>query len=127
MRIRDAALWNSMIAAFIEQGYHKEATDLFRIRAEEVTADATTFVIMLSSCGEAVHRLESGRILHAHALKLGIETDISVGNALLSMYADRNCIEAAKKVFSVMKEADVVSYNTMILAMASSSSKDESI
>ncbi|CAN0891871.1 Pentatricopeptide repeat-containing protein At2g40720 [Linum grandiflorum] len=126
MRIRDAALWNSMIAAFIEHGYHKEATDLFiRIRTEEVTVDATTFVIMLSSCGEAVHGLESGRMLHAHALKLGIETDVSVGNTLLSMYADRNCIEAAKKVFSVMKEADVVSYNTMILAMASSSSKDE--
>ncbi|CAN0910659.1 Putative pentatricopeptide repeat-containing protein At3g47840 [Linum grandiflorum] len=94
MTIRDTALWNSMIAVFIEHGYHKEATDLFiRIRAEEVTADVTTFVIMFSSCGEAVHRLEIGRMLHAHALKLGIKTDVSVGNALLSMYADRNCKE----------------------------------
>ncbi|CAN1856718.1 Pentatricopeptide repeat-containing protein At4g13650 [Linum perenne] len=120
MRIRDAALWNSMIAAFIEHGYRKEATELF-IRMG--TREATTFVVMLSSCGEAADGLELGRMLHAHAIKSRIETNVSVGNALLTMYVDRNCVEAAKKVFfSVMKEAaDVVSYNTLILALASSS------
>ncbi|KAJ6302939.1 hypothetical protein OIU77_016934 [Salix suchowensis] len=83
--VRDAALWNSMISAYIEYGYYEEAI---------------------------------GKSLHAHACKSGMRMGVSIGNAFLIMYTDLNCVEAAQKVFSVMSDADVISYNTLILALA---------
>ncbi|CAL1409647.1 unnamed protein product [Linum trigynum] len=123
--IRDVALWNSMIAAHIEYGYREDAIDLFTRMRAETREDARTLVILFSSCRAAVDGLESGRSLHAHALKLGIRMDVAVGNALLSMYADLNRLEAAKQVFSDMEKVDVVSYNYLISALASNNYKDE--
>ncbi|KAJ6299456.1 hypothetical protein OIU76_020427 [Salix suchowensis] len=80
--VRDAALWNSMISAYIEYGYYEEAI---------------------------------GKSLHAHACKSGMRMGVSIGNAFLIMYTDLNCVEAAQKVFGVMSDADVISYNTFDL------------
>ncbi|KAJ6750809.1 hypothetical protein OIU85_001354 [Salix viminalis] len=95
--VRDAALWNSMISAYIEYGYYEEAIDVFNRMREEISPDERTIAVMLSLCRE---------------LDDGLKKDL-------------NCVEAAQKVFGVMSDADVISYNTLILALASAHLRDE--
>ncbi|KAJ4825386.1 hypothetical protein Tsubulata_012541 [Turnera subulata] len=119
--IYDTALCNSMIAAHIEYGFYEEATSLFsRLRADN-SEDERTMVLMLSLCAYLTEGLRRGQGLHAHICKSGMKMDVSVGNALSSMYADSNCAEAAKMVFDRMTDVDVISYNTLILALSSCS------
>ncbi|CAK7331028.1 unnamed protein product [Dovyalis caffra] len=123
--VRDVALWNSMISAYIEYGCYEEAINVFNRMQEEISPDERTIVVLLSLCRELDDGLKKGKSLHAHACKSGMRMDVSVGNAFLSMYTDLSCVEAARKVFSEMTDVDVISYNTLILALASANLKGE--
>ncbi|XP_022148834.1 pentatricopeptide repeat-containing protein At2g33680-like [Momordica charantia] len=117
----DAALWNSMISAYIAFGLYAEAIAMFiKMRSEGSKEDDRTVVIMLSLCEGLSDGLKQGRCLHAHALKIGMELEVILGNALLSMYVEHHQIDAAQKVFDQMRDLDVISWNTLILAFAQS-------
>ncbi|XWS52523.1 hypothetical protein CRYUN_Cryun11dG0078000 [Craigia yunnanensis] len=116
---RDVALWNSMISAFVDYSYNEEATSLFiKMRTKGNKEDERTIVIMFSLCAESADGLKKGKSLHAYASKSGMRMDINLGNAMLNMYAEQNCINSVKKVFSEMSNVDVISFNTLILALA---------
>ncbi|EXB93304.1 hypothetical protein L484_015292 [Morus notabilis] len=124
---RDVALWNSMIYAYIEYGICDEALSLFvSMRTEGVREDERTIAIMASSCPNLADGVRNGKSLHAHAIKSGMEIDdVSLGNAFLGMYAELNCTEAAQKVFDDMTGPDVISWNTLIMALACNKLRNE--
>ncbi|KAE8723277.1 transcription factor MYB46 [Hibiscus syriacus] len=116
---RDVALWNSMIYAYVDYGYYEEAISLFiEMRTEGNKEDERTIVVMLSLCSESAEGLRKGKTLHGHASKNGMWMDINIRNAILNMYAEQNCIDSAKKVFGETSNVDVISYNTLIFALA---------
>ncbi|KAL6138502.1 hypothetical protein ACLB2K_063784 [Fragaria x ananassa] len=116
---RDVAMWNSMLAAYSEYGLYDEAVSLFsRMRREGCVEDERTVYIMLSLCEELSEGLRECKDLHALARKSGMEINFSLGNTLLSMYAEFNCVESVQKVFAEMKGLDVISWNTLIRALA---------
>ncbi|XP_021278011.1 pentatricopeptide repeat-containing protein At3g16610-like [Herrania umbratica] len=116
---RDVALWNSMISAFFENSCNEEATSLFvQMRTEGNKEDERTIVIMFSLCAESADGLRKGKSLHAYASKSGMRMDVNLGNAMLNMYAQQNCIDSVQKVFSEMSNVDVISFNTVILTLA---------
>ncbi|WCJ36891.1 Pentatricopeptide repeat (PPR) superfamily protein [Euphorbia peplus] len=123
---RDVALWNSMIAAYIDYDCYDEAIRLFITMRQETGVEEGTIAVMLSLCAELADGLKNGRSLHAVACKSGMEINVSVGNSLLAMYADLDYIEDALKVFHEMNNVDTVSYNTLILALSSSNLREES-
>ncbi|XP_065867078.1 pentatricopeptide repeat-containing protein At5g39350-like [Euphorbia lathyris] len=122
----DVALWNSMIAAYVDYNFYDEAISLFITMRKETREEEGTIAVMLSLCAELADGLKKGRSIHAIACKSGMEMSVSVGNSLLAMYADLGCIEHALKVFYEMNDVDVVSYNTLILALSSSNLREES-
>ncbi|OWM73490.1 hypothetical protein CDL15_Pgr026589 [Punica granatum] len=118
----DVAFWNSMISVYIEFGKPEEALGLFlQMNDQGVRANERTIVIVLSSCSDFDGGLGIGKSLHAHAIKVGMKMDPYLGNEILHMYGELNCIEAAKKVFDRLKNhADVVSWNILIAGVAKS-------
>ena len=123
---RDVALWNSMINAYTEYGIYDEAMSLFiTMRTKGIREDERTIVIILSSCSNLANGVRIGESLHAHAIKNGMEMEVSLGNAFLGMYAESNWVEAAQKVFKEMTGPDVISWNTLIMALACNRLRDE--
>lgn len=115
----DVAFWNSMISAYIEFGYIVEATTLFsRMQLEGIEREKKSIAIMLSICAELESGLRQGKTLHAHVLRSEIKLDVSLGNAFLNMYSDLNSVDDALKFFREMNGSDVISWNTLILALA---------
>lgn len=122
----DVALWNSMIFTCCEYECYKEAISFFiRMRKEGLRIDGRTINIMLALCAELDGCLKGGKSLHALAIKSGMRLDTSLGNALLSMYDEQNCVESVKKVYHTMTDVDVVSYNILIFALARNNLRDE--
>ncbi|CAK9164682.1 unnamed protein product [Ilex paraguariensis] len=116
--IRDVALWNSMISAYVESSSNEEATSMFIKMRLKGIENERTIAIMLPLCEELVIGLRNGKSLHAHVIKSGMGRNIHIGTPLLSMYAEQNRIEDALKVFEEIGNADVISWNTSILALA---------
>ncbi|CAD6341598.1 unnamed protein product [Miscanthus lutarioriparius] len=81
---RDVSSWNAVLAGLVELGRHEEAFELFgEMRASgDVCADRFTLSALLTTAGQGFGQPQ-GEAVHALSLKSGLETDLSVGNALI--------------------------------------------
>lgn len=72
--------------------------------------NSVTIASVLPACGTAVQ----GKQLHGLSIKMGHESDGYAATALLTMYS--NCAELgpARRVFDLIDEKNIVSYNAMI-------------
>uniref|UniRef100_A0A0A9H4R4 Pentatricopeptide repeat-containing protein n=1 Tax=Arundo donax TaxID=35708 RepID=A0A0A9H4R4_ARUDO len=71
----------------------------------------------LSSCADLA-LLDQGRQFHCLALKLGCDSKICTGNALINMYSKCGKIGSARLAFDVMHLHDVTSWNSLIHGFA---------
>ena len=103
-----------MLGILTEHGEVEKAFWTFcKMQQEDVMPDKFTFVNLLDSCSIPV-RLCQGERLHAYIVELGIEADVMVGTALVTMYGKCSGVESAYRVFKTMDEHNVVSWNAMI-------------
>lgn len=111
---RDVFSWTAIIQGHTQRGQHKEALELFQdMQCEGVNPNEFTFGTILSACA-GLSDLEQGKQLHAHIIKMGFQSIVSVENAVVDMYARCGSIDDARQLFNKMPERDVVSWNVMI-------------
>jgi pentatricopeptide repeat protein len=116
MSKRDVVSWNAMIAGYVQNGYANEALTLFyQLQISEEKPDSATLITVLPACAE-LGALQHGKWIHAYIIKNGFELYVSVGTALIDMYAKCGSIESAFQLFDKMCNKDVVSWNAMIAA-----------
>ncbi|XP_057447359.1 pentatricopeptide repeat-containing protein At4g21065-like [Lotus japonicus] len=125
---KDLVAWNSIIDCLVCCGKYNEALDFFtRMVQSGMRPDDATFVVTLSACG-AMGALAFGRWVHSciqRATYLGEIT--SVSNSLVDMYAKCGAVEEAYEIFRSMKGKNVISWNTMILGLASHGNGTEAL
>ncbi|KAL8503436.1 hypothetical protein ACS0TY_022253 [Phlomoides rotata] len=90
---------------------------------ENIFADA---LLSLRTCSE-IEDPKTGSCFHAQILKLGIETDVFVGNTLLNMYSKCDQIKDARNLFDQMPHRTVVSWTSMMSAYHRNGLPDEAI
>lgn len=66
-------------------------------------------------------------VFHPHAIKIGLESETPVRNALITMYLNSGCVEDASKVFNRMTKRDVVSWNALIAGYAQHGHGEEAL
>ncbi|CAN6453031.1 unnamed protein product [Victoria cruziana] len=108
--------WNFMIAGYVHNGLQAEALDLFSdmIRAN-VRPNQFTLSVLFSACASPRASRE-GRRMHGYAIKIGFHSHTSIGNSLITMYAEQEDIESASAVFKRMQRFDVISWTAMVSA-----------
>lgn len=127
MPVRDTVCWNALIAAYAQDGYGTEAVQLFKeMQQENMKADRSTFISTLSACANAA-AITEGKVIHACIVNHRLETDVSLGNALVYMYGKCGAMEDAVLVFDKMQQRDVVSWNSMIAGYAQEGLCDEAL
>ncbi|XP_065873265.1 pentatricopeptide repeat-containing protein At3g50420 [Euphorbia lathyris] len=117
-RIENPSLvsWNSIISGCARNGEGEKAMDLFVkfLRMSVSKPDRYTYTGIISATAE-FPAMDYGKSLHAQVIKFGFDQSVFVGTALLSMYF-RNCdTESGQRVFSSVKEKDVVLWTEMIM------------
>ncbi|XP_057836797.2 putative pentatricopeptide repeat-containing protein At3g13770, mitochondrial isoform X1 [Cryptomeria japonica] len=115
---RDVISWNTMIAGYVQNGFVEKALEFFKqMRLAGVKSNSTTFTSILPACAKT-GALEQGMDIHQSIMEGGFLSDITVGNALVDMYAKCGSIDKARELFDRMPQRDVISWNAMIAGYA---------
>lgn len=112
--------WNSMLSILGHHGFAEDCAFLFHeLMTVEIAMSGSSFVGLLSgfSCNQ---NLDYGEQVHGLVIKKGFDHEVSVVNSLINMYAKCGVLVSARKIFETMPVWDVVSWNTIIAAEASS-------
>ncbi|KAG6512360.1 pentatricopeptide repeat-containing protein ELI1, chloroplastic-like [Zingiber officinale] len=120
--------WNAMISGYAQNQKFSKAIALFRqmLNSHSVEPNEVTLVSVLSACAHS-GALNYGRCIYRFIETKSMRLSLFLGNALADMYAKCGCIAEAKAVFGKMKERDVISWNTIITALAMHGHSEEAI
>ncbi|KAK4265760.1 hypothetical protein QN277_026773 [Acacia crassicarpa] len=123
----DVITWNKELSHYHQAGEAWLAIYCFidMIRSK-VAYDSLTLVVILSVVA-SINHLELGKQIHDIVVKSGLDQVVSVANSLLNMYIKSDSVYNAKRMFSQMKEVDLISWNTMISGCAVSGVEEESV
>ncbi|XP_047327086.1 pentatricopeptide repeat-containing protein At3g03580 [Impatiens glandulifera] len=124
---RDTVSWNSLISGYSSNEYWEESLHMFfQSRMAGVASDCYTILGVLPACGGLV-AVEEGKMVHGLVEKIGIKTDVVVGNALLSIYFKFDMPIDCGVLFNDMVVRDTVTWNTVICGYFQSGLFDESM
>lgn len=118
MKVKDIVSWNTIISCLAKSDRVNEAMELFSVLhagGGGLAPDFVTVLSMLQACSNA-GLLHQGQMLHGYIMKSGFVYDVSICNALISMYAKLGRIDFAEMIFEGMDIKDLVSWNSMINA-----------
>ena len=106
-----------MISGLAQNGFGEEGLKLFnQMKSEGFEPCNYAFTGAITSCA-LLGALENGRQLHAQLVRLGFDSNLSAGNALITMYARCGVMEAANALFLTKPCVDSVSWNAIIAAL----------
>ncbi|XP_057854002.2 putative pentatricopeptide repeat-containing protein At3g49142 isoform X2 [Cryptomeria japonica] len=112
----DSVTWNAMISGYAQNGYANEAFHFTRtMQLADVKPISITILSILPLCAK-LGALQKGREIHGFVVRRELESETSVGNALLDMYAKCGNIEIANKVFHKITQRDTISWTIIIAA-----------
>ncbi|XP_057970578.1 pentatricopeptide repeat-containing protein At4g02750-like [Malania oleifera] len=118
IQYRDRVAWNAMITGYTNNGIGDEALKLqLQMLRIGMQPDHLTLVSVLTACS-CLTSLKEGRQIHVLVLKNGLESVVSVCNALITMYSKCGGILDSELAFGQIESPDIVSWNTIIAAFA---------
>eukprot|EP01018_Ginkgo_biloba_P020817 Gb_00206 [translate_table: standard] len=127
MSVRDVVSWNAMIVGYAQNGHASEALALFKeMQHTNATPDTVTIASALQACAH-LGNMQEGSKIHDCIIRLGFESDVSVGNSLVAMYSKCGSIEAARNLFDKMSKRDAVTWNAMIAGYAQNGHANEAL
>ncbi|XP_039122729.1 putative pentatricopeptide repeat-containing protein At2g01510 [Dioscorea cayenensis subsp. rotundata] len=124
---RDVVAWTSLLTSSARHVSHSASLDLFlEMLSSSVNLDAFVIAAVLSSSAELTV-LELGRQLHATSVKRGFHSFLSLGNALLTMYAKTGCIDDAELIFDLIPYPDAITWTALIIGLAQNGRGHDSV
>uniref|UniRef100_A0A0E0JVZ8 Pentacotripeptide-repeat region of PRORP domain-containing protein n=1 Tax=Oryza punctata TaxID=4537 RepID=A0A0E0JVZ8_ORYPU len=127
---RNDVSWNTVISALARSpgdGCAGEAVEMYgRMRAEGLLPTRFTLASVLSACG-GLAALGDGRRCHGMAVKVGLDANQFVENALLGMYTKCGSVGDAVRLFDGMARPNEVSFTAMMGGLAQTGSVDDAL
>eukprot|EP01018_Ginkgo_biloba_P001960 Gb_38297 [translate_table: standard] len=114
----NAILYTALIAGYMQNGYDAESLQFFcRMHTAGRKPNQFTFLSVLRACG-SIAAIGPGNQVYACIVKIGFESDVFVGTALVDMYSKCGRIEDACKIFEEKPKRCTALWNAMITAYA---------
>lgn len=115
----NAVTWSSMLAGYVQNGFHEEALLLFR-DYQLMGFEQDAFMISSAVCACAgLASLIEGKQVYAVSCKSGFGSNVYVCSSLIDMFAKCGCIREAYLVFQgVEVRRSIVLWNAMISGFA---------
>ncbi|KAI4298277.1 hypothetical protein L6164_031855 [Bauhinia variegata] len=123
----DLVSWTAMIAGYAQHGMFTEALTLFEeMQDRAIQSDNIGFSSAISACA-GIQALDQGRQIHAQSCVSGYLNDLSIGNALVSLYARCGKVSEAYLAFKKIFAKDNVSWNSLLSGFAHSGHCEEAL
>lgn len=127
MNEKNAVAWTGLMVGYTEAGELEDALTLFAETVREgIETDEFVFSIILKACA-VLGDLNMGRQIHGWCIKLGMESDVSVGTPLVDFYVKCENFESACQAFGRICEPSDVSWSAIISGYCQSGKFEESI
>ncbi|KAK6931177.1 Pentatricopeptide repeat [Dillenia turbinata] len=115
---KDPIAWNAMIAGYAQCGKSREALNLFhKMQAHGVKVSEVSMVSVLSACTH-LGALDQGRWAHMYVERNKLRMTVTLGTALVDMYAKCGNISKAIEVFWGLKEKNVYTWSSVLNGLA---------
>lgn len=102
---------NVMISGFSRNGYFNEALEEFKqVALGKLRPNSVTIASVLPACDS----VELGGQVHCWGIKMGVEEDIYVATAAVTMYSNCGEMGWAKKLFDQILDKNIVCYNAFM-------------
>ncbi|ESW17634.1 hypothetical protein PHAVU_007G256100 [Phaseolus vulgaris] len=110
--------WNSIISGFFMNGHPLQGLEQFSaLLRSQIKPNAYSLSLVLSIYS-SMSAMSRGKQLHGYILRHEFSSEVSLGNALVTMYAKCGSLDWALRVFDAMVERDTISWNAIISAYA---------
>ncbi|MQM15842.1 hypothetical protein Taro_048795 [Colocasia esculenta] len=124
---RNLISWNSMLSAYLLNGYPVHVLKLFSaLMRSELLPNSYTLNIVLGTCA-STSALRFGKQVHAYILRSYLDSEISLANALITMYAKCGDVALSSRVFYRMPEKSIISWNAILAAYAQNGNGEQAI
>ncbi|XP_039139822.1 LOW QUALITY PROTEIN: pentatricopeptide repeat-containing protein At3g22690-like [Dioscorea cayenensis subsp. rotundata] len=111
---RNIILWNTMISNYERLGMVSDAIGVFsKMLVSALKPDRVSVVAAMSAFAE-LGELRVGRQFHGYVLRHALDEWDAVGDSVIDMYMKCGELDAANKVFDMMPNKGVVSWNTLV-------------
>ncbi|XP_020206864.1 pentatricopeptide repeat-containing protein At4g39530 [Cajanus cajan] len=115
---KDIVVWNAMFSGYSQQLENEESLKLYKdLQISKLKPNEFTFAAVISAASN-IASLRHGQQFHNQVIKMGLDDDPFVINALVDMYAKCGSIEEALKAFSSTDQRDIACWNSMISTYA---------
>ncbi|KFK35672.1 hypothetical protein AALP_AA4G022300 [Arabis alpina] len=114
LQTRTVVSWNAMILGFAQNGRPIEALNYFsEMRAWNAKPDTFTYVSVITALAE-LSITHQAKWIHGVVMRNCLNKNVFVATALVDMYAKCGAIMTARKIFDMMSERHVTTWNAMI-------------
>ncbi|XP_006358733.2 pentatricopeptide repeat-containing protein At5g56310-like [Solanum tuberosum] len=117
---KNVVSWTTIIAGYAQGNQFSQAIGVFRkMMSVEVSAkpDEVTMLAALSACAHLGEH-ELGEWIHSYIIKHRLHRSVSLNNTLIDMYAKSGNVKKAVELFESMETRSVVTWSTVISALA---------
>ncbi|KAL8110112.1 pentatricopeptide repeat-containing protein At3g03580 [Apium graveolens] len=111
----DLVSWNSLINGYFRNGCFAESVNMFKMLKVVLGPDFVTYLTLLSMSTQLVN-LSQVKQIHSDLIKVGYDSCLVVGNALVDAYAKCGSTKDSLIQFDSMKCRDIVTWNSIIAA-----------
>ncbi|XP_050365157.1 pentatricopeptide repeat-containing protein At2g29760, chloroplastic-like [Argentina anserina] len=119
MPVKNAISWNAMIAGYVHNNMFDQALSVFQkmLIDGKCRPDLSTLISVLSACTH-LGSLEHGKWIESYIKWSKFDMSVSLGNALIDMFAKCGDVESAKAVFDKMDTRCIITWTTMVSGLA---------
>ncbi|KAI3858754.1 hypothetical protein MKX03_033707 [Papaver bracteatum] len=127
MPCKDIVSWNTVIAGYVHNGMCEEALRTVReIGKANVMPDSFTLSSVLPIFAEYVD-LSRGKEIHGYTLRHGFGSDDFIASSLIDMYAKCTRVDDSLRIFHLLPQLDVISWNSIIAGCVQNGLFDEGL
>lgn len=127
MEEKDVVPWNAMIGGYVHAKHCKEALALFHeMQARNLKPNEVTMLHCLSACSQ-LGALDVGIWIHRYIERQKLSLNVSLGTALVDMYAKCGNIVKALQVFHEIPERNSLTWTAIIGGLALHGNANEAI
>ncbi|WOK93810.1 pentatricopeptide repeat-containing protein [Canna indica] len=110
----DVVSWNTMIAAYDQWGPCEEALEFFvRMTRSDCKVDNFGLSSVISACAN-LRFVQNGMVLHGFSVKIGLDSHVEVGSAVVGLYSKCEQLDDARRVFDELDTKELFTWNTML-------------
>ncbi|KAI3742629.1 hypothetical protein L1987_60318 [Smallanthus sonchifolius] len=126
IKFRDKISWTTIIAGYVQNGYHSRALSSFRqAQVNRIGSDTMLLASILQACSEL--KLSSVvKEIHVCIIRKGLY-DLVLENTLINAYGKCGCVDYAIRVFELIKVKNVVSWTTMMCCLVQNGLANEAL